>query len=203
MQLNPARTFLDLLRGALIGVVEIIPGVSGGTVALIIGVYETLIESVGEFVHGAVALVAGPLRGRGTAKAREHFSRVRWDVVIPVGIGMVVALIASARIVAPLVEQHPQMARALFAGLILVSLRVPYRMVGGPWRASEWILAAAGAALAFWLTGLPVPTGEGGAPALWLVGLAAAVAVCALVMPGLSGSFLLLLFGLYVPALEA
>lgn len=203
MQLNPARTFLDLLRGALIGVVEIIPGVSGGTVALIIGVYETLIESVGEFVHGAVALVAGPLRRRGTAKAREHFSRVRWDMVIPLGIGMVAALVASARIVAPLVEQHPQMARALFAGLILVSLRVPYRMVGGRWRGSEWILATAGALLAFWLTGLPVPTGEGGEPALWLVALAAAVAVCALVMPGLSGSFLLLLFGLYVPSLEA
>lgn len=203
MQLNPARTFLDLLRGALIGVVEIIPGVSGGTVALIIGVYETLIESVGEFVRGAVALVAGPLRGRGTAKAREHFSSVRWDMVVPLGIGMVLALVAAARIVAPLVEQHPQMARAFFAGLILVSLRVPYRMVGRRWRGGEWALAIAAAVLAFWLTGLSPPAGEGGSPPLWLVGLAAAVAVCALVLPGLSGSFLLLLFGLYVPSLEA
>lgn len=201
--MNPGRTFLDLLRGALIGVVEIIPGVSGGTVALIIGVYETLIESVGEFVHGAVALVAGPLRGRGTARAREHFARVRWDRVIPLGVGMVLALVASARIIAPLVEQHPQGARALFAGLILASLQVPYRMVGRRWRGSEWFLAAAAAVLAFWLTGLSPPAGEGGSPPLWLVGLAAAVAVCALVLPGLSGSFLLLLFGLYVPSLEA
>ena len=143
--MNPARTFLDLLRGALIGVVEIIPGVSGGTIALIIGVYEILIESVGEFVHGVVALVTGPLRGRGTGPAREHFARVRWDVVIPVGIGMVLALVAAARIVAPLVEQYPQPARALFAGLILVSLRVPYRMVGARWQAREWILAGAAA----------------------------------------------------------
>jgi len=201
--LNPARTFLDLIRGALIGMVEIIPGVSGGTVALIIGVYETLIESMGEFVRGALALAAGLARDRGTTQARDHFSRVRWDVVIPVGIGMVVALVASARIVAPLVEQYPEAARALFAGLILVSLRVPYRMGGGRWRAQEWVLAGAGAILAFWLTGLPVAEGEGGAPALWLVALAAAIAVCALVMPGLSGSFLLLLFGLYVPSLEA
>lgn len=201
--MNPARTFLDLLRGALIGVVEIIPGVSGGTIALIIGVYETLIESAGEFVHGAVALVAGPLRGRGTAQARAHFACVQWEVVIPVGIGMVLALVASARVVAPLVEAHPQAARALFAGLILVSLRVPYRMVGGPWQAREWILAVAAGALAFWLTGLPVAAGEGGAPPLWLVAMAAAVVVTALVLPGLSGSFLLLLFGLYVPSLEA
>ncbi len=201
--MNPARTFLDLLRGALIGVVEIIPGVSGGTIALIIGVYETLIESAGEFVHGAVALVAGPLRGRGTAQARAHFALVQWEVVIPVGIGMVLALVASARVVAPLVDAHPQAARALFAGLILVSLRVPYRMVGGPWQAREWILAVAASALAFWLTGLPVPVGEGGAPPLWLVAMAAAVVVTALVLPGLSGSFLLLLFGLYVPTLEA
>lgn len=201
--MNPARTFLDFIRGALIGVVEIIPGVSGGTVALIIGVYETLIDSMGEFVHGAVALVSGLLRGRGTAQAREHFARVRWDVVIPLGIGMVLALVVSARIVAPLVEQYPQAARAFFAGLILVSLRVPYRMVGSRWRGHEWALAIGGAVLAFWLTGLPVPAGDGGAPPLWLVGLAAAVAICALVMPGLSGSFLLLLFGLYVPTLEA
>lgn len=202
-QLNPARTFLDLIRGALIGLVEIIPGVSGGTVALIIGVYETLVESVGEFVHGAVALVLGPLRGRGTGQARAHFGRVRWDVVIPLGIGMLLAVVVSARIVAPLVEQYPQAARAFFAGLILVSLRVPYRMVGGGWRGHEWLLAVAGAALAFWLTGLPAPAGEGGAPPLWLVALGAAVAICALVLPGLSGSFLLLLSGLYVPTLEA
>ena len=201
--MNPARTLLDVIRGALIGVVEIIPGVSGGTVALIIGVYETLVESVGEFVHGAVALVLGPLRGRGTAQARGHFGRVRWDVVIPLGIGMLLALVVAARIVAPLVEQYPQAARAFFAGLILVSLRVPYRMVGERWRGHEWILAVAGAALAFWLTGMPAPAGEGGAPPLWLVALAAAVAICALVLPGLSGSFLLLLFGMYVPTLEA
>lgn len=201
-QVNPGRAFVDLIRGALIGVVEIIPGVSGGTVALIIGVYETLIESMGEFVHGAVALVLAPLRGQGTAKARGHFARVRWDVVVPVGIGMVAALLVSARIVAPLVERHPEASRALFAGLILVSLAVPARMVGGAWRAHEWLLAIAAAVLAFWLTGLPT-LGDGGTPPLWIVALAAAVAVCALVMPGLSGSFLLLVFGLYTASLEA
>ena len=76
-------------------------------------------------------------------------------------------------------------------------------MVGDRWHGHEWILAVAGAALAFWLTRMPAPTGEGGAPPLWLVALAAAVAICALVLPGLSGSFLLLLFGMYVPTLEA
>lgn len=200
--LKPGRTVIDLLRGALIGVVEIIPGVSGGTVALIIGIYETLIEAVGEFVHGAVALVLGPLRGQGIVQAKAHFSRIRWDVVIPVGVGMVAAVVVSARIVAPLVEQHPEASRAFFAGLILVSLQVPARMVGGRWRGHEWGLALAGAVLAFGLTGLPVPT-EIDAPPLWLVALAAAVAICALVMPGLSGSFLLLVFGLYTPTLEA
>jgi len=147
--------------------------------------------------------VLGPLRGRGTGEARGHFGRVRWDAVIPLGIGMLLALVVAARIVAPLVEQYPQAARALFAGLILVSLRVPYRMVAGGWRGHEWALAVAAAVLAFWLTGMPAPAGEGGAPPLWLVGLAAAVAISALVLPGLSGSFLLLLFGLYVPTLEA
>lgn len=202
LQLNAGRTFLDLVRGALIGVVEIIPGVSGGTVALIIGVYETLIESVGEFVHGASALVLGPLRGQGTAEAKARFGRVHWAAVLPIGAGMVVALLVAARIVAPLVERYPEAARAFFAGLILVSLLVPARMVGGRWRGHEWALAALGAVVAFVLTGLPVPT-EIQSPPLWLVALAAAVAICALVMPGLSGSFLLLVFGLYAPTLEA
>lgn len=195
------RTVVDFIRGALIGVVEIIPGVSGGTIALIIGVYEKLIASIGEFVRGVVRIVTDAPRGQGTARAREHFGQVSWSLVLPLAVGMVVALLTAARIVAPLVEDHPVEARALFAGLILVALIVPARMVGGRWGTREWALALPAAVAAFVLTGLPAPSP--GDPNLVFVAVAGAIAVCALAMPGLSGSFILLIFGLYEPTLDA
>lgn len=195
------RTLIDFIRGALIGVVEIIPGVSGGTVALIIGVYERLIDSAGEFVRGCVRLVTDVPRGRGFARAGGHFRQVAWMLLLPLGVGMLVGLVGAAAVVAPLVEHYPEQSRAFFAGLILVALVVPARMVGGRWTWREWALAVPSAVLAFVFTGLP--TGTVGDPNLWFVAIAGAIAVCALAVPGMSGSFILLLFGLYAPTLAA
>ena len=188
-------------RGAVIGVVEVVPGVSGGTVALILGVYETLIRSAGHLVRAAVA-GAARLVGRGRPDAAAHHARqVRWDAVVPVVLGMAVAVVLGARVLERFVEDHPVESRALFAGLILASLVVPARMVGGRWSAREVVVAVVAAAAAFLLTGIP-PAAERD-PGMLLVFLAAAVAVCALVLPGISGSFLLLTVGLYQPTLAA
>lgn len=191
----------DVLRGALIGVVEIIPGVSGGTIALIIGVYEDLISSAGHLVRGVVRWVVDGVKRRGSGRAREHFAQVQWRVVLPVAVGMLTAVVLGAAILAPLIEENPEVARALFAGLIATSLIVPIRMVGGRWRAPEYALAAVAAAAGFGLSSIPVADPVD--PPLILVALAAAVAVCALVLPGVSGSFLLLVVGMYVPTLDA
>lgn len=196
-----ARMLLDTGRGALIGTVEIIPGVSGGTVALIVGVYETLIDSAGHLARGVAATVADGARGRGFARARRELSAVRWSVVLPVGIGMIAAVLVASAVVAPLIEAEPVASRALFAGLILASLVVPIRMVGGRWRPREYGVAALGAIAGFALTSLPqVDPLE---PPLPVVAVAAAFAVCALVVPGVSGSFLLLAVGMYAPTLAA
>src|SRR5690554_3316034 len=85
------RVLLDVIRGAVIGVVEIIPGVSGGTMALVIGVYDTLISSVGEFVRGVVRSGEGMLRRTGQERAKDHFAHVKWGAVVPLGLGMVTA----------------------------------------------------------------------------------------------------------------
>lgn len=196
-----ARMLLDAGRGALIGTVEIIPGVSGGTVALIVGVYETLIDSAGHLARGVARVVADGVRGRGLARARAEFAAVRWSVVLPVGFGMIAAVLAASAILAPLIEAEPVASRALFAGLILASLVVPIRMVGGRWRLREYGIAAVGAVAGFLLTSLPqVDPLE---PPLPVVALAAAFAVCALVVPGVSGSFILLAVGMYAPTLTA
>lgn len=195
------RLFIDVIRGALIGIAEIIPGVSGGTIALIVGVYGTLIGSAGHLVRGVVRGARDGVRGRGFAAARHHFDQVELRVLLPVAGGMVVAVLVAARLLAPLIDAHPEETRALFAGLIVVSLIVPIRMVGGRWTAREVLAAVAAAILTFGLTSIPsAPTAD---PNLLVVVLAAAVAICALVLPGVSGSFLLLTVGLYAPTLDA
>lgn len=191
------RTVGLVARGALIGAAEVVPGVSGGTIALVVGVYDDLIRSAGHLVRAAV----GVLRRAPREERRGHLAQVHWGVVLPVLVGMFAAVVLAARLLEPLLEDHPVQARALFAGLILASLVVPARMVGGRWRPVEVVVAAAAAALAAVLTGIP-PAADVDPPLL-VVALAASVAVCALVLPGVSGSFLLLTVGLYAPTLAA
>lgn len=194
------RVLLDLVRGGLIGVVETIPGVSGGTIALVIGIYDDLIQSAGHVIRGSLAAIRALFTRSGFADARAHFAAVAWRVVIPAVLGMGVALVIAARIVEPIVEEHPVETRALFAGLILASLVVPIQMVGR-WRIRDVGYAVLAAVAGFGFASLPVV--DAFEPPLWLVAIAAAIAVCALVMPGISGSFILLVMGLYAPTLSA
>lgn len=191
---------LNVLRGGVIGAVEVVPGVSGGTLALVVGVYETLITAAGELVRGVVTAAKALVRRESMDGARAHFARVRWGVIVPLGIGMLAAVVVVSATLAPLIEDHPVETRALFAGLIVASLIVPARMVGR-WGPREVGLALVAAAAAFFFTGL---TGvERNDPSLWLVMGAASLAVCALVLPGVSGSFLLLVLGMYTSTLAA
>ncbi|MFO7691296.1 MAG: DUF368 domain-containing protein [Cryobacterium sp.] len=195
------RLLIDVVRGALIGIAEIIPGVSGGTIALIVGVYSTLIDSAGHLMRAVVRGVVDGVRGRGPAAAREHLAQVELRVLLPIAVGMITAVLVGARLLAPLIDAHPEETKALFAGLIVASLVVPIRMVGGRWSGREVLAAVAAGVLTFGLTSIPsAPTAD---PSLLVVALAAAVAICALVLPGVSGSFLLLTVGLYAPTLDA
>ncbi|MGW9245453.1 MULTISPECIES: DUF368 domain-containing protein [unclassified Streptomyces] len=190
----------NAFRGALIGTAEAVPGVSGGTVALITGVYETLIGGAGHLTS-ALRMAATDLpRGRGAARARAELRNVDWMVLLPLLAGMAVALVLAAKLIAPLVEEHPQSAYALFFGLVLASLWVPYSGSGQRWSVGNYALCVVVAAAAFTLTGLPpgeMPTHP------VVVALSGSIAICALVLPGISGSFLLLTMGLYEPTIDA
>ena len=189
------RVVLDTIRGALIGAVEIVPGVSGGTMALILRVYQMIIQSASGVVRGIVGLVAPRVR------SQQPWSDVEWARIIPLLVGMFVAIFVAARFLEPLISEYPVQARALFAGAILVSLVIPARMVGARWRLSDVVVAGVAATISFVLVGIPQVTVEDPAP--WIVAPAAALAVCALVLPGVSGSFLLLAMGMYEPTLRA
>lgn len=183
-----------LLRGALIGAAEATPGISGGTIALVTGVYETIINSAGHLVSAARAVVAD--RGR----ARAELRAVRWDVLLPLLVGMVPALLGALLLLAPLLERYPVQTHALLLGMVAAALVVPVTMVGSRWRVREVVLAVAAAGAAFVLIGLRDLSVS---PSLPVVFVAAAVAICALVLPGVSGAFLLLAFGLYGPTRDA
>ena len=189
-------TVLNGLRGFLIGLAEIVPGVSGGTVALIVGVYQTLIRSASSLVH---ALIAG-LRFD-PAAVRVSWREVSWPIVLPVGLGMVTGIFVGAWLLEPVLEDYPVLTRAVFAGLILASLWVPIQMVGSRWTPALALVALASATAVFLALGLPgasLPSAS-----LFWVAPAAALAVCALVLPGVSGSYLLLTMGMYEPTLSA
>lgn len=190
----------NALRGGLIGVSEALPGISGGTVALIVGIYDALITSAGHVVSGIRLAVTDLPRGRGMRRASEEFRKADWGVIAPALAGMAVALVFAAVLIAPLVEQHTRYAYAIFFGLVLACLWIPYTGAGRTWRARHYLLALAVAAAAFALTGLP---GANLDPTPVTVALGASVAVCALVLPGMSGSFILLTLGLYQPTLDA
>jgi putative membrane protein len=187
---------LNAIRGFLIGLAEIVPGVSGGTIALIVGVYQTLIRSASSLVQVVVSGVRS-----GPSSMTGPWRQVSWSVVIPVALGMVTGIFLGAWLLEPVLEDYPVLTRAVFAGLILASLWVPARMVGSAWSPALVLGALASASLTFVALGLPGATLS--SDSLIWVAPAAALAVCALVLPGVSGSYLLLTLGMYQPTLSA
>lgn len=192
---------LDLVRGFLIGCAELVPGVSGGTVALVTGVYEQLIDSAHHVVSAVRRLVTGPDR---LASARAELRRTDWFLILPVLVGMAAALLTIAGVMGAFVTDHPELSRGLFLGMVAVSIVVPLRMMPAGHRPAwvDALLVTVVAVATFWTVGLA----GGGAevdPSLVVVFGAAAIAICALVVPGVSGSFFLLTVGLYTTTLEA
>jgi putative membrane protein len=187
---------VNAVRGFLIGLAEIVPGVSGGTIALIVGVYQTLIRSASSLVQ---VLLSGVRSG--PSAMRGPWRQVSWSVVIPAALGMITGIFLGAWLLEPILEDYPILTRAVFAGLILASLWVPARRVGSAWSPALVLGALASASLTFVALGLPGATLS--SDSLIWVAPAAALAVCALVLPGVSGSYLLLTLGMYQPTLSA
>jgi putative membrane protein len=183
------------LQGLLMGAADIIPGVSGGTMALIVGIYERLVGSISRFF----AAIANGARGR-VGAARRGMGEVDWRLLLPLGLGIVTAIGVGAQIIPGLLERYPMQARGLFLGLVAGSILIPWlrlERIGG----REVALALFAGAVAFTLTGLPPR--EIADPSLFYVFVAASVAICAMILPGVSGSFLLAAFGVYAATLAA
>ena len=193
----------NLGRGALMGSAEVVPGVSGGTLALIVGIYQTLINSIADLVLSVRQLVGFAPGKASTKTAVSTFKSLPWRLLIPVAIGMGAAVILGAKLIEPLLDEQPIAMKALFFGLVIAGTYVPAHMVTkvGGWSSSFVLLGLISAVFVFFLTGLP--QGNVADPSLIVVFFWASIAICALVLPGVSGSFLLLTVGMYDPTIAA
>jgi len=178
------------------GGADIIPGVSGGTMALIVGIYRDLIDAISEGTTAVLLL----LRGR-FAEAWTQFREMNWGLLLPVVSGILIAIVIGSLFVPELLERYPVQCRALFFGLVAASLVIPWRerREHHTW---HYAIALVAGLAAFFLVGLP-RSGDAADPSLWRVAGTAAIAINAMILPGVSGAFLLEVFGLYSPTLEA
>lgn len=190
------------VRGFLMGAADIVPGVSGGTIALVVGIYERLVKSVRAGSSTLGHLLRGDLAG-----SRRWFGAVEWAFILPLLGGILLAVITLASVIESLLHDYPEEMAGLFTGLIAGSAIVAWRLVKN-WNGLRIGLMAGVAILVFLLLGLREGTSDETVsqvvdPALWAFFVAGAIAICAMILPGVSGSFLLVVMGMYGPTLAA
>jgi putative membrane protein len=173
-------------KGFAMGVANIIPGVSGGTLALITHIYAPLLAAIASVDRRALRLLA-------RLRLKALLAHVHMRFLLPLGVGVVASTLGTAKLIHFLLADYKVQTWGFFFGLILASVWAVGREVGA-WRPRTVLALWAGVAGAWIVVGLvPVRTPD----AAWFVFFAGAVAICAMILPGLSGSFLLLILGKY------
>jgi len=187
------RSYSVFLKGAGMGAADAVPGVSGGTIAFITGIYEELIYSIKNFGPSAW----GAWRRGGLKGVAVHLNL---GFVIPLVLGIGVSLVSVAHLVTYLLENQRLLLDAFFFGLVAASAWVVSRRLTD-WRIWHVLPLAAGLLLADGLPALmPLVSGLGSEGLM--LGVAGAIAISAMLLPGISGSFLLLTMGLYSSVME-
>ncbi len=182
------------LKGIAMGAADAVPGVSGGTIALITGIYERLITAITELDPTALALLPGVASADGRTRLRERLVEMDVPFLMALGFGIVTAIVTVSRAVHYAEQTFPALLFAFFFGLIAASavilrdevdLSTPSHVAAG----------IAGFGLAFVLAGEVT----GALPhSLPVIGVAGAIAICAMILPGISGALILLLLGQYL-----
>lgn len=182
---TPGEAAVLAAKGVCMGTADIIPGVSGGTIALIAGIYKDLLAAIKSVDAKAIRrLVSLDLAG---AMERVH---LRFLIVLLSGIGTAILLLS--RLMNYLLKYHPEPTFSLFFGLILASVYILGKRV--TWRIPEALSILLGSWAGYYLVGLiPVSTPN----QLWFIFLSGVAGICAMILPGISGAFILLVLGKY------
>lgn len=177
---------LTAVKGACMGAADVIPGVSGGTIAFIMGIYDKFVASLAAINAEAVKLFF-------TGKFKEFWRHINGGFLLSLVVGIGVSVISLATVMQTLLSDFPIQTWAFFFGLIVASSIFILRGISG-WGLREILFLIGGILLGVTICTLsPTQTPD----ALWFIFLSGAIAICAMILPGISGSFILLILGKY------
>ena len=183
---NRKDSFILFIKGLCMGAADIIPGVSGGTIALISGIYEDLI-----FAIKSINLLA--IKNVLQFKLKEALGGVHLKFLLVLLCGIGVAILSISRVMHFFLQSYPVFTWSLFLGLILASILVVGKTIKN-WLGIAWIGFGGGTVAAWFIVGMiPQSTPE----SWWFIILSGMIAICAMILPGLSGAFILLILGKY------
>ena len=174
------------VKGICMGAADVIPGVSGGTIAFMTGIYEELVGSINAINTTAMKLLF-------SGKFKEFWKHINGNFLLSLIAGILVSILSLAKLMTYLLEHHPVQTWAFFFGLIVASSIFILKDIKG-WKFRDIVMLAIGIVTgAVVCTLSPTETPDG----LWFIFLCGAIAICAMILPGISGSFILLILGKY------
>jgi len=184
--------FVIALKGMAMGIAELVPGVSGGTIAFVAGIYEEFISSLNNINLETLRL----WREEGFS---SFWKALNGKFLVTLFLGMLISIFSFSKIISWLLENHPIPLWSFFFGLVLASVIFVAKAIK-KWNFVTIALLLAGAVVAFYITKLP-PSGNSNS--LLFLFFSGALAICAMILPGISGSFILVLLGSYKTVLDA
>ncbi len=186
MKRNPKDYILLSLKGVVMGAADMIPGVSGGTIAFITGIYEELINSIKSVNLNALKLLF-------SFKIKELWKAVNGNFLISILLGITISIFSLAKVMQYLLNHHPILVWSFFFGLVAASVIFVARSIE-KWDFATVIAGIAGTVSAYAIT--VISPAE--ANTTWFfIFISGTIAICAMIMPGISGSFILVLMGMY------
>lgn len=187
------KSFVGLfLRGIAMGAADVVPGVSGGTIAFITGIYEELLETISGFKWSLVTV----LRKEGF---KAFWQKANLSFLLSLLSGIFVSIISLAKLITWLLVEHPILVWSFFFGLVIASIFLVAKSIN-KWSFSTILSIIIGTATAYYVTIITPTTGSTNLLYILLSGM---LAICAMILPGISGSFILVLLGGYMTILGA
>lgn len=180
------------LKGMAMGAADVVPGVSGGTIAFISGIYEELITSINNIDLSLIKM----LRKDGI---KAVWNKVNGNFLLALFVGIFISVLSLAKFLSWLLENEPILLWSFFFGLVVASIFMVGKEITR-WNMGSIVILLLGAALAFFITELPASDNVDSLLYLFLSG---ALAICAMILPGISGAFILVLLGSYKTILDA
>jgi len=189
------KTVIQVIRGFTMGSADVVPGVSGGTVALVLGIYEKLIDTIRDGARALGTLLKGDFRG-----FWKKLLGVDFGFLLPLLAGIGLAVVTLAGVIQTQLHDNPENMAGLFFGLVAASVIVAFRLIHDRGAVNMAILAVV-AVVVFGLLGFQ--NGPVADPSPLAFFGAGALAICAMILPGISGSFILLMLGMYSAVIGA